>query len=88
MDIMKGKIREILNKIRWNDVDNFQDYKILYIHRGAPNDQKEVNYSLIIDITASFFVYQDDLLDEPTYIPFHRILEIKNVKKNEILWVK
>ena len=85
---MKSQIRETLNEIRWTKQGHYEEYKIIFRHRGAPNDEKEVNFSKMIDITASFFVYKESEHDFETYIPFHRILKIINIKNNEILWIK
>jgi len=85
---LKGKIREILNKIKWMDSDNYSNYIITYIHRGVPNNQKTILFDRIIDITPSFIVFKDENAEENTYIPFHRILKIINKKEKIILWRK
>ncbi|MBD3229074.1 MAG: DUF504 domain-containing protein [Candidatus Lokiarchaeota archaeon] len=84
----KSDIRELLNKIKWTEKGNYDKYKIQYVHRGAPNDQKSVKFDKIIDITPSFFAYKEEINEVPTYIPFHRIVEIIDIKKDKILWSK
>ncbi|MHA1311314.1 MAG: DUF504 domain-containing protein [Candidatus Helarchaeota archaeon] len=85
---MKGKIREILNKIKWCSPDEYEEYSIIYTHRGALNDKKEITFDRIIMITPKFFVYRPKGLTEDVFIPFHRILKIISLKDNKVLWEK
>ena len=85
---MKGKIREILNKIKWTNKESYSDYYIIYLHRGVPLNQKEICFDKIIKITPSFIIFKSNEFNEETYIPFHRILKIYNKKTDEILWEK
>ncbi|MHA1143949.1 MAG: DUF504 domain-containing protein [Candidatus Helarchaeota archaeon] len=88
---MPSQIQAILNRIRWDDQLKSvrSEISITYIHRGAKNDKKTIFYSEIEDILPAFFTMKNETLpDEKTNIPFHRILEIKNIKTGEVLYKK
>lgn len=78
-------IREILNKLLWNSRWRTEDYEIVFIHRGAYKNRKTITCNLIKAIQPSWFIYVDETGGE-TAIPFHRILEIRNVKTGESIW--
>lgn len=89
MSMFKSKRpRELLNEIKWRGKDlarhvkseisqelanspSLQHCEIYYIHRGAPDDTKIIGGSEIREIRRSFFVLQDG-----TFIPYHRIFRI------------
>jgi len=79
-------IREILNRIFWDQRENRGNYIVTFIHRGAYMNRKIISFSLIKDVRASCFSYEVD--GERVIIPFHRILEIINVKNGELVWEK
>jgi uncharacterized protein (UPF0248 family) len=83
------KTRAILNRIMWDSkLKNQQgDFTLTFIHRGAPNDEKTITYTQIVQVLASWFVYKDEAGEE-VQIPFHRILNIKNIKRNKFLYLK
>lgn len=88
---MPSKIRAILNRIRWDDQvkESGSKIQIIYIHRGAINDRKTVLFSEIKDILTAFFTLKSEIFPgEKTNIPFHRILEIKNLETGEIVYQK
>lgn len=71
MPMFKSKRpRELLNEIKWKGKD-LANCEIYYIHRGAPDDTKIIGGSEIREIRRSFFVLQDG-----TFIPYHRIFRI------------
>lgn len=78
-------IREILNKMVWNSRWRREDYEIVFIHRGAYKNRKNISCKLIKAIRPSWFIYVDENGEE-TAIPFHRILEIRHVKTGESIW--
>jgi len=84
------KIHEILNKFRWDE--NFKskidDYILIYIHRGAINDEKVIKLTQITKVNKDSFYYKETEYDEETYIPYHRIKMIKSNKTNEIIYEK
>lgn len=69
MDTM-NKIREILNEIKWRRRYDLNSVRIFYIHRGAPNDIKEISGDDITSIQKTFLEIDD------TMIPHHRIMKI------------
>jgi len=85
----KMKIKEIFNKILWDprEKERKNDYEIVFIHRGAYQDRKTIPVTMIKEVKSSMFIYVNEIGEE-TYIPFHRILEIRNRKTGEILWSK
>ena len=88
---MPSRIRDLLNKIRWDESNILSPSKIeiTYIHRGAPRDEKTVLFSDVKDVLSAFFTIESELFpDEKTNIPFHRILKIRNIKTSEILYQK
>jgi len=78
-------LRNILNKILWNEKENQTDYLVTYVHRGAPGDSKQVPFTHIKKIGKSWF---SPLENEEVLIPFHRIVTVQNVRTGEILWRK
>jgi len=82
---MTNPLKNVFNKIFWDKRENPSDYSVTFIHRGAPGDIKGISASLIERVGASWFTYSSGE-GEPTVIPFHRIVEIKNVKSKEVLW--
>jgi uncharacterized protein (UPF0248 family) len=80
-------LRNILNRLRWDNTENPRNYLISYRHRGAPNDTKQINASRIGKLGKSYFTITDDSeSSEEVIIPFHRILEIRNTSNETILW--
>ncbi len=79
-------IKEILNKIFWDKRLNIENHVITFIHRGAKEDKKTIPCKLIVKTGKSWFLYKN--MEDETFIPYHRILEIKNIKTGEILWKK
>jgi uncharacterized protein (UPF0248 family) len=84
---MVHPVRNILNRLRWDEKENPEDYIITYRHRGAPGDAKQINASKIRTLGKSYFIIQEDSTGEESLIPFHRILEIRNMRDDSILWV-
>ncbi len=79
-------LKNILNKLRWDEKENPNDYLITYRHRGAPGDVKQIKASMIRSLGKSYFTLSERAGDEESVIPFHRILEIRNVN-GTTLWV-
>jgi uncharacterized protein (UPF0248 family) len=79
-------LKNILNRLRWDSSEDPENYVITYRHRGAPNDVKEVHASEIQKLGKSYFTLTSEPEEEVT-IPFHRILEIRNIKNNAVVWV-
>lgn len=74
--------REVLNKLKWHPDFEFEEYTVVYVHRGAPNNEKSVLCSEIVELEHSDFV-----LEEETHIPYHRVLRILD-KDGKVIWRK
>jgi len=72
--------------LKWDPKEDINDYIIVYIHRGALNDRRQIPAHLIEKIYVGSFLCTLD--DEETIIPFHRILEIRNMVSGEIVYLK
>jgi uncharacterized protein (UPF0248 family) len=83
---MVHPLKNILNKLRWDSRENPENYLITYRHRGAPDDMKKILASQIIKLGKSYFVLSED--SDETTIPFHRILQIRNLKDETVVWRK
>jgi len=59
---------------------------ITYRHRGAPNDIKQIRASKIRSLGNSFFTLEDQSGTEEIIIPFHRIIEIRNLEEDVTVW--
>jgi len=76
-------LKNVLNKIFWDEREDPADYEITYVHRGAEGDKRTISATDVKDVGASWF----SLRREDVVIPFHRILEIRNVRSNRTVWV-
>ncbi len=85
---MVHPLRNLLNRLRWDENENPENYEITYRHRGAPADIKRVRASRIQKLGKSYFTLTEGSGTEESLIPFHRILEIRNISDDSILWVK
>jgi len=79
-------IRDLLNKLKWDPKEDIRDYIIVYIHRGALDDRRQIPAHLIEKVYVGSFLYTID--DEETIIPFHRILEIRNIRTQKLVYKK
>ena len=64
------KVREILNKVKWDGRMDFDQLEVVYLHRGAPNDLKKIYGREIVNIGKSFLSLKE------AEIPHHRIVKI------------
>jgi uncharacterized protein (UPF0248 family) len=78
-------LKNILNKLRWDTSEKADDYLITYRHRGVPGDSKSVRASAILRLGKSYFTLSSGQEEEVT-IPFHRILEIRNITSGTAIW--
>jgi uncharacterized protein (UPF0248 family) len=72
------KVREILNKIKWDERMDFDQLEVVYLHRGAPDDLKEISGREIVNIGTSFLSLNE------AKIPHHRVVKI--LYKGEVLF--
>ncbi|HEX17469.1 MAG: DUF504 domain-containing protein [Thermoplasmata archaeon] len=63
-------IRDILNRLRWKGDANFDEVRIWYIDRGAPNDVGVIAGKDVEKIGKSF------IYTKGKAIPFHRVIRI------------
>ena len=68
------KVREILNKVKWDERMDFDQLEVVYLHRGAPDDLKRIYGREIVNIGKSFLSLS--LKGEGAEIPHHRIIKI------------
>jgi len=79
-------LKNILNRILWDPTQDPARYQITYRHRGAPGDMKQVLASKIVHTGKSYFTLQEITSQEEAAIPFHRILEIRNLDDGTVVW--
>ena len=79
-------LRNVFNKITWETRERAGNYLIYFIHRGAPEDTREINASVITKVGASWFTYVSSESEE-TLIPFHRVKKIVNAKTGQTIWI-
>ncbi len=70
----------------WDPAEDRQNYEVTFIHRGAPKDKKSVSCNIVTKFGRSWFVYSSE--EGETFIPYHRILEIKDRRDGTVLWQK
>jgi len=78
-------IKNIFNKIFWGRREKPEDFTITFIHRGALDNLKKISASSIKHVGSSWFTIQSGD-EEQAQIPFHRIIEIRNIKTEKILY--
>jgi uncharacterized protein (UPF0248 family) len=78
-------IRDVLNRICWHPSENRECYEVIFIHRGAPDDLKSVSAKAIVKVRQQSFEYKEDE-EKIVYIPFHRIVAIRNIKTGKVVW--
>ena len=76
--------RTVLNKIFWDKREDPKYYEVTFVHRGAAGDRKTVPCGKITHLEPSGFVYQGE--EGETFIPYHRIREIKDVRDGRVIW--
>jgi len=83
------KTRAVLNRLIWDkNIKKFAgEYTVTFIHRGAPLDERTIQFSQITKVLASYFLYVDENGEE-VQIPFHRILSIRNEQRKTFLYIK
>ncbi|MBW2979248.1 hypothetical protein DRZ77_00245 [Candidatus Woesearchaeota archaeon] len=74
------RLVDLLNKIRWDEHENEEDYEV-WIYDRIAKKEKKIAFKMIANIGKSFI----ELIDS-TEIPLHRIRKI--VKRGEVVWEK
>lgn len=70
-------IKDLLNKIKWDEKENPQDYEVVYIDRILQQEVK-IKFKEISQIENNFMI-----IDEAS-IPLHRITKV--YKKGKLVW--
>ena len=74
-------IRELINKIKFDDRENPEDYVLFYLDR-VEDKLKPIKFVEIKRTEGNFMVL--DRGDEEVEIPMHRIRKVE--KKGEVVW--
>lgn len=74
--------REVLNKLKWHPDFVFEEYTVVYLHRGAPKNERSISCRDIVALEHSDFVLPEDV-----HIPYHRVLRILD-KEGKVIWRK
>ena len=80
-------LRDVLNRILWDPREKVSQYCLTFIHRGAPGDARTVPVSDIEEVHSSWFLLRDRMEGLVT-IPFHRVLEVRDVGSGKTVWQK
>jgi uncharacterized protein (UPF0248 family) len=74
-------LRRILSKIL-RGPKKIHDVELVYVHRGAAEDQLSIKVSTISRVGKGWFMLEDG----ETQIPFHRVLYVKDSVTGSFLW--
>ncbi len=77
-------LRDLLNKILWDPSIDPSEIIVYYVSRGAPGDKEEFYGTQILKVWSRGV--DVNIRGKRKYIPFHRIIEVKNVKNGKILF--
>lgn len=72
-------VYETLNRLKWKG--GLEDCEIIILHRGVPGDKKLIHGKNVTEVKKSYFYYRNE---KETYIPLHRVLEIRLGEK--VIW--
>ena len=67
-------VYDILNKLKW--AGDLSGCEIVILHRGAPGERKVVAGGNVTQVKKRNFQYLNERGEE-TFIPYHRVLEIR-----------
>lgn len=70
-------IKNLLNKIRWDEKENPEDYKIVYLDKVFKKEVK-IMFKDISRIEDEFIIINE------VSIPLHRIIKV--YKKDKLIW--
>jgi len=83
---MMHPLRNVFKKITWDTRERAKNYVIFFIHRGAPEDTREISASLVTKVGPSWFTYATSESEE-TLIPFHRVRRIMDLQTGQAVWI-
>jgi uncharacterized protein (UPF0248 family) len=75
-------VYQTLNKLKWTG--RLDQAEIVITSRGSPGDRKTILGKQITQIKKSYFYFEGE--GKETFIPLHRVLEIK--LKGKTIWRK
>ncbi|NIO23150.1 MAG: DUF504 domain-containing protein [Candidatus Aenigmarchaeota archaeon] len=71
---------QTLNRLKWKG--DLEKAEIDILSRGSPEDRKTIPGNRVTNIKRSHFYFKDN--DRETFIPNHRVLEIR--KEGRTIW--
>jgi len=74
-------VKDFLNKIKWDKNLNKDDFTIYYLD-NISKKLVALSFNEIIKFEGNFILIERD--DEETFIPMHRIREVK--EKDKVVW--
>jgi uncharacterized protein (UPF0248 family) len=74
-------IKDFLNKIKWDKNLDARDFSVFYLD-NVSKKLVELQFKDILKIEGNFIVVLKE--DEETFIPMHRIREVK--EKDKVVW--
>ncbi len=78
-------LRNLFNRFVWDKNFPSEKIEIRYISRGAPNNYESLLGTDVIKVFSRGFEYKTSD-GKRKYIPFHRVILIKNKVSGEILY--
>lgn len=79
-------LKNLFNRLTWDKREKPDSYLLTYTHRGAPGDVRSVKVSEIGPIGKTWFTLLEDEKGEAVTIPFHRVVEIREIHSGQIVW--
>ncbi|RZN45179.1 DUF504 domain-containing protein [archaeon] len=80
------RAREMLNKLKWHPDYEARRYTVVYLHRGAPRNERAIAFEDIDELcTSDFRIVREDGIE--SYIPYHRVLRIEG-PDGKVVWRK
>ncbi|MFQ5648163.1 MAG: DUF504 domain-containing protein [Candidatus Aenigmatarchaeota archaeon] len=76
-------VYDVLNKLKWGG--RLGSCEIVILHRGAPGDRKTVAGGNVTQVRKGHLEYVNERGEE-TFIPYHRVLEVR--VKGKPVWEK
>lgn len=86
MSERSNPLRNFLCRLRWDESLNPEEYLIIFVSRGAPGDVEAVRGSSVERVYLRGFEVREG--DKVKYIPFHRIVEIRNSATGKVVYEK
>jgi len=78
------RLRDFFNKVIWDPRERPEDYVVIFLSRGAPDDREIVSLKNLIKVYHRGFEIRTE--SGVKYIPFHRIIRIVNIREGKIIF--